>query len=42
MTSTDIPAYMAHVGVAARAAATSMAAASAMRSPRSGRCMIPA
>jgi len=28
MTPTDIPAYMAHVGVAARAAATSMAAAS--------------
>ena len=27
MTPTDIPAYMAHVGVAARAAATSMAAA---------------
>ena len=28
MNPTDIPAYMAHVGVAARAAATAMAAAS--------------
>ena len=42
MTSTDIPACMAHVGVAARAAATSMAAASTARSPRPGRCVIPA